>query len=327
MPIDMAARHTHRPMRSFLIATCVFLPACAANNWDAIEADSRGCAGDEISVCGRLFHTGTRVVLWSEPGGYDAYSDAPAFPDELRGWSFAPGRRYSTRRTAPAVVKASGVWHIQDLQAVVDQFVIHYDVCGTSRQCFRVLHDLRKLSVHFLLDVDGTIYQTLDLAERAWHGTRANDRSVGIEIAHIGAYPRAQHRALLEWYRVDENGPYVRFPKRIKNTGVRTPNFVARPSRAELVAGNIQGQDLWQYDFTDQQYAALAKLTAALAKIFPRLRVDYPRTPEGQLRTTALGDDEFRQYSGLIGHYHVQTNKTDPGPAFDWDRLLCEVRQ
>ena len=42
------------------------------------------------------------------------------------------------------------------------------------------------------------------------------------EIAHIGAYPRAQHRALLEWYRVDENGPYVRFPKRIKNTGVRT---------------------------------------------------------------------------------------------------------
>ena len=21
-----------------------------------------------------------------------------------------------------------------------------------------------------------------------------------------------------------------------------------------------------------------------------------------------------------MGHYHVQTNKTDPGPAFDWPR-------
>ncbi|MEM9559092.1 MAG: N-acetylmuramoyl-L-alanine amidase, partial [Planctomycetota bacterium] len=37
--------------------------------------------------------------------------------------------------------------------------------------------------------VDGTIYQTLDVTERAWHATKANSRSVGIEIAQIGAYP------------------------------------------------------------------------------------------------------------------------------------------
>src|SRR5215212_10287996 len=29
--------------------------------------------GDEIMVCGQLFHTGARVVLWTDPGGYDAY--------------------------------------------------------------------------------------------------------------------------------------------------------------------------------------------------------------------------------------------------------------
>jgi len=38
-------------------------------------------------------------------------------------------------------------------------------------QCFKVLHDHRDLSVHFMLDLDGTIYQTLDLKERAWHAT------------------------------------------------------------------------------------------------------------------------------------------------------------
>ena len=29
--------------------------------------------GDEIIVAGQLFHTGTRVVTWMDPAGYDAY--------------------------------------------------------------------------------------------------------------------------------------------------------------------------------------------------------------------------------------------------------------
>ena len=29
--------------------------------------------GDEIVAAGQMFHTGTRVVLWMDPGGYDAY--------------------------------------------------------------------------------------------------------------------------------------------------------------------------------------------------------------------------------------------------------------
>ena len=29
--------------------------------------------GDEIVVAGQFFHTGTPVVLWLDPGGYDAY--------------------------------------------------------------------------------------------------------------------------------------------------------------------------------------------------------------------------------------------------------------
>src|ERR1035441_2648188 len=29
--------------------------------------------GDEIVIAGQFVHTGTRVVLWMDPGGYDAY--------------------------------------------------------------------------------------------------------------------------------------------------------------------------------------------------------------------------------------------------------------
>src|ERR1041385_3139945 len=92
-----------------------------------------------------------------------------------------------------------GGWDLPLLQKVVDQFVIHFDVCGVSRECFNVLHDHRDLSVHFMLDIDGTLYQTLDLKERAWHATTSNNRSIGIEIANMGAYRSEESRALHEW--------------------------------------------------------------------------------------------------------------------------------
>ncbi len=87
------------------------------------------------------------------------------------------------------------------LQKVVDQFVIHYDARGTSRGCFEVLHDIRGSSVHFMLDLDGTLYQTLDVKEGAWHATVANGRSIGIEIANIGAYPPGAPSPLDRWYQ------------------------------------------------------------------------------------------------------------------------------
>ena len=81
-----------------------------------------------------------------------------------------------------------GGWDLPTLQRVVDQFVIHFDAAGTSKRCFQILQDRRGLSVHFMLDLDGTIYQTLDAKESAWHATIANGRSIGIEVANIGAY-------------------------------------------------------------------------------------------------------------------------------------------
>ena len=312
----------------------MMLPTCAAPRLgDPARFGAPGTpsspakrAGDEIAVCGTLFHSGTRVVLWDEPGAYDAYSLDPRFPEWLRKTKReAPvGRRYGARRRLPAELSkrvADRGWRLPDLQQQVDQFVLHYDVCGTSRQCFKVLHDMRKLSVHFMLDVDGTIYQTLDLKERAWHGTKANDRSIGIEIAHIGAYPREKHRVLLEWYADDAKGPYVTLPKWMKETGL-PKGFVGRPARKEIIAGKIQGKDLWQYDFTEEQYRALTKLIATLTTVFPRMRLDYPRDASGALVRKKLDDAVFDDYRGLLGHYHVQVNKTDPGPALDWDRLL-----
>ncbi len=295
--------------------------------------------GDEIIVAGRFFHTGTRVVTWLDPGGYDAYRVERRFSPWARAeWetsrreiaALQTPNRYGLRREGLSEAELErfrgGGWELAALTSRVDQFVIHFDACGTSRRCFEVLHDRRGLSVHFLLDVDGTIYQTLDLKERAWHATTANTRSVGIEIAHIGAYPPDRAEPLAEWYSQDANGPRLTLPPRFGDGGVRTPGFVGRPARPELVRGVVQGTELVQYDFTPEQYRALARLTATLCRVFPRLRCDYPRGPDGAVVPHQLPEAELARFQGVLGHWHVQRNKVDPGPAFQWERLIREVR-
>jgi N-acetyl-anhydromuramyl-L-alanine amidase AmpD len=320
-----------------LILTTVCLAGCAGSRPGTIASR----IGDEIFVAGQLVHSGTRVVLWTDPGGYDAYRVERRFaPFDKSSWEtshvavaeLTSPNRYGLRRSVltPKQIEQvrGGGWDLPLLQQVVDQFVIHFDVAGTSRQCFAVLHDARDLSVHFMLDLDGTIYQTLDAKERAWHATSSNSRSVGIEIANMGAYPSRNARALGEWYSHDADGKTrLTIPSRFGDGGIRTPGFVGRPARPEPVTGEIQGQPLVQYDFTPEQYRALVHLTATLCKVFPKLRCDYPRDSAGELVRGKLPDEELDRYEGVLGHYHVQKNKVDPGPAFQWDYVINGARE
>ncbi|MBI3884156.1 MAG: N-acetylmuramoyl-L-alanine amidase [Opitutae bacterium] len=274
-------------------------------------------------VAGQFFHTGTRVVTWMDPGGYDAYRPGPRFPSPPpeKGKKPAPfPTKWFDARPGGADLPA--------LQRTVDQFVLHYDQVGLSKTCFAVLHDQRGLSVHFMLDLDGTVYQTLDLKERAWHATTANSRSVGIEIANIGAFAPGDTTELAAWYRRDARGrTYLRVPKSEGDPLFRTPGFVGRPARDTPVAGVVQHLPLEQYDYTPEQYAALIKLTAALCRVFPNLVCAYPRDAAGKLIRHKLPDAGLANYRGLLGHFHVQTNKIDPGPAFQWDKVIEGARE
>lgn len=314
-------------MRRVALLAVLALAACKANAPRPPEPAPR--AHDEIVICGKRFATGAPVVLWDEPGGYDAYDtrfldeEPPPSADRETGRRYTPGR--VEREGEQRVLVPPDCTDPARLAEAIDLFVVHYDVCGASSRCFEVLQRKRGLSVHFLLDVDGTIYQTLDLRETAWHASQANPRSVGVEIAQIGAYPPRASETLDAWYGEDERGVYVRLPEALAAT-VRTPGFVARPARPERIVGAIQGETLAQYDFTPEQYDSLAKLLATLCTALPRIRPDAPRDVEGRVRTDALTDDELARFSGLLGHEHVTARKIDPGPAFDWERVLDAVR-
>lgn len=179
--------------------------------------------------------------------------------------------------------------------------------------------------------MDGTLYQTLDLKERAKHATIANTRSIGIEISNIGAYQVGRSNPFDKWYTKEQPGNRTRLViPEAERPWIRTPNFVGRyctswwsasahsslllcsagyPARPDPVRGMVQGLDLLQMDFTQEQYSALIRLTAALAKLFPGMPLKAPRNEDGSVRNVAMSAEELDAFAGIVGHFHVQTNK------------------
>jgi len=291
---------------------------------------------DHVIVLGQPFATEAPVVTWHDEGGYDGHQETCWFTPE-RQLPSAPAngcdtlRRYSQRRTGhlPAALQsmvAERGWEMDSLRDRIDQVVLHFDACGCSRRCFEVLHDIRGLSCHFLIDVDGTVYQTLDLAARARHATIANDRSIGIEIAQIGAY--RDTKPLEAWYAPAAFGHMqLTFPETLGDPAIRTPGFVGYTARPGLFRGLQNGRDLVQYDFTEEQYRSLELLLRSLRTVFPRISPQVPRTEDGQVATGVLPRAQFLQFTGVLGHHHVQANKSDPGPAFHWERIASVLNR
>ena len=59
-----------------------------------------------------------------------------------------------------------------------------------------------------------------------------------------------------------------------------------------------------------------------MTKLTAKLKCQYPVDAQGNPVPHKLPGDELAQYHGVLGHYHIQTNKTDPGPAFQWERVI-----
>lgn len=91
--------------------------------------------------------------------------------------------------------------------AVPDLVVLHYTAMADSAAALDRLCDPgAQVSAHYLIGPEGTVWQLVDEAERAWHAgagqwgdvTDVNSRSVGIELANPGdrPFPEAQMAAL-----------------------------------------------------------------------------------------------------------------------------------
>ena len=97
--------------------------------------------------------------------------------------------------SAPAITqRPSPNFDSRDGQAI-DMLVLHYTGMPTAREALDRLCDAQaKVSAHYVVDEDGTIYQLVAEENRAWHAgvsawrghSNINQRSIGIEIVNRG---------------------------------------------------------------------------------------------------------------------------------------------
>ena len=227
------------------------------------------------------------MVLWRDPEGFDAYQTRCI--DQNGGCCDGESKRYGVRK---------GVEHgsLAELQAGVSQLVLHFDGCVNSRSCFKSMHNRPRpsgngcgLSAHFMIDADGTIYQTLDLVERAFHAEEANSDSIGVEICNRGRVDRS------EWPKLP-------------------PDYRTRVTREVT----INGERHEAYEFRPEQYESIIALTRTLLRLFPKIKPVIPEL-DGQPIMDTLADP--LSFSGIMGHLHIEKKKWDPG-ALDWQRIL-----
>lgn len=165
----------------------------------------------------------------------------------------------------------------------IRQFVVHWDVCLSSSICFDVLKK-RKLSVHFLIDNDGTIIQTMDLNHKALHAGNkiVNRHSIGVEMS---------------------NAYYPKYNKWYKRKG-----FGERPIWKDV---KVHGTTLQPFlGFYPVQIKALKALNEALinAKL---IKQDVPLDNNGELETSVVPSAVSGEFRGTCAHYHITRRKID----------------
>jgi len=141
-----------------------------------------------------LWDVGVRVVKWWEDGGYDGYSTKQAVVTE---------EDRKTGKVTTRIIKGKryGGSFARPRRALRDvtQFVVHHTGGYLPGVCYNTLHNERKLSVQFILDDKGVIYQTLDAKEIAWQAGGQNRCSIGVECC---LYPKAAENP--EAYRAEK---------------------------------------------------------------------------------------------------------------------------
>jgi len=203
-----------------------------------------------------------KVVLWDEPGGL-------------------PAKNYRNRMHKP--------------KRDIKMFVNHWDATLSAKHCHRVLSARKPaLSVHFLLDNDGTLYQCTDLQNVTFHCKGLNDCSVGIEIS-CAYYTKYQ-----SWYR--------------------RHNFGERPVWRGKVRGKLLKPHLGFYDVQIQAAQALWK---AMSHPSIGIPLQCPMK-DGEMDTYPVKEVINKSYRGVIHHFHASKRKIDCA-GFDLHEYLEEL--
>ncbi len=133
------------------------------------------------------------------------------------------------------------------------------------------------LSVHFVIDQAGVVWQMADTCALCAHAKGVNDRAIGIEIVNRG----------------DAVG--------VPDKGVQR----------DTVIETIHGKQVKYAAFKAAQVVAAVELVTALCEAYG-LPLRVP-TERGDVVARALPKAQLDAFRGVIGHLHTKASKRDPG--------------
>ena len=142
-------------------------------------------------------------------------------------------------------------------------------------------------SVHFVIELDGSVEQQVPLNRRAGHAGRSsyhgredvNDFSIGIELVNVGRMTKSGPDHAVTWFKA---------------------RYEIATSEIEFVRTEEHGPGFWM-DYTPEQIVALEALLRGLFKHIPAL-------------------------SDIVGHWYISPGrKVDPNPLFPMDAIRARV--
>ncbi len=266
----------------------------------------------KLIIGGTAFDTDAPIVNFREGPGWDGTKEVviPTQTDPnpfAKAKELSPGhwtpypesghnfsRRYQSRPALRSYDQKHEIAPYSAAKQVIRQFLLHHDGCANADMCFNVVHNERGLSVHFICDNDGTIFQTLDLALEGWHGSELNAWSIGVEMCNRG-------------------------------DALRDPHYYDRNGGRPIKPCEINGHTIKAYDFTPAQYESMKRLSRALVRLLPNIAVEYPQSSPGVQSWGTVPRADILRFNGFLGHYHLSSTKWDPGP-FDFKSFLQGIR-
>lgn len=176
----------------------------------------------------------------------------------------------------------------------IELVVYHFTAGGFDGSVRWLTSKDSSASAHFVVAKSGQAWQLAPLTDRTWHagGQTSKWRDKGqVNNRSIGI-------EIENWGKLTLKGDKLLTYKGTEHKG----NAKVMPSG-----------DAWDA-YTEEQLIELEALTKMLVRVFPQLR---------ETDGSVTGPPSGR----LTGHQDVDpTRKSDPGPAFDWDRMLAATK-
>ena len=166
------------------------------------------------------------------------------------------------------------------------------------------------VSVPFVIGRSGLIYNLFASKYWSYHlgpgasgGNRAMSREcIGIEISNIGPLKLLGNN-LATTYR--DSDIYCSLDE------TQYFSYLAEAYR----------EHNYYASFTDAQYESVILLIRFLCSKY-NIPKSFLNQPE---RFETMADSEFANFSGILSHVNCRKDKTDIGPAFDWQRIIDGV--